>query len=131
MNFHHKRMNHSYVFAAFLAVILLWEPVRVPAAQVSQTDTADDQEKRVLFLSSYSYAWDTVQIEIEGIKEIFLKEMAKGDTFTDMEPEGIIAIQKCLKLIDKSSELMKEYVEVLESQDNKLDRILEKLEARG
>lgn len=69
MNFHHKRMNHSYVFAAFLAVILLWEPVRVPAAQVSQTDTADDQEKRVLFLSSYSYAWDTVQIQIEGIKE--------------------------------------------------------------
>lgn len=69
--------------------------------------------------------------EIEEIKEIFLKAMAKGDMFTDMEPEGFIAFQKCLKLIDKSSELMKEYVEVLESQDNKLDKILEKLEARG
>lgn len=69
--------------------------------------------------------------EIEEIKEIFLKEMAKGDMFTDMEPEEFIAIQKCLKLIDKSSELMKEYVEVLESQDNKLDKILVKLEARG
>ena len=69
--------------------------------------------------------------EIEEIKEIFLKEMAKGDTFTDMEPEGIIVIQKCLKLIDKSSELMKEYVEVLDSQDYKLDKILVKLEARG
>ena len=69
--------------------------------------------------------------EIDEIKEIFLKEMAKGDMFTDMEPEGFIAIQKCLKLIDKSSELMKEYVEVLESQDNKLDKILVKLEARG
>lgn len=77
--------------------------------------------------------WITNEIiaEIEEIKEIFLKEMAKGDTFTDMEPEGIIAIQKCLKLIDKSSELMKEYVEVLESQDNKLNKILVKLEARG
>lgn len=69
--------------------------------------------------------------EIEEIKEIFLKAMAKGDMFTDMEPEGFIALQKCLKLIDKSSELMKEYVEVLESQDNKLDKILVKLEARG
>lgn len=26
-------------------------------------------EKRILFISSYSYAWDTVQIQIEGIRE--------------------------------------------------------------
>lgn len=26
------------------------------------------KEKRILFISSYSYAWDTVQIQIEGIK---------------------------------------------------------------
>ena len=83
MNFHHKRMNHSYVFAAFLAVILLWEPVRVPAAQVSQTDTADDQEKRVLFLSSYSYAWDTVQIQIEGIKEGIASDVELDYEFMD------------------------------------------------
>lgn len=30
---------------------------------------ADEEEKRVLFLSSYSYGWETVQIQIEGIKE--------------------------------------------------------------
>ncbi len=30
---------------------------------------ADEDEKRVLFLSSYSYGWETVQIQIEGIKE--------------------------------------------------------------
>lgn len=30
---------------------------------------ADGEDKRVLFLSSYSYGWDTVQIQIEGIKE--------------------------------------------------------------
>ena len=29
----------------------------------------ETDEKRVLFLSSYSYAWDTVQMQIEGIKE--------------------------------------------------------------
>lgn len=28
-----------------------------------------EDEKRVLFISSYSYAWDTVQIQIDGIKE--------------------------------------------------------------
>ncbi|MGN0142021.1 MAG: diguanylate cyclase domain-containing protein [Roseburia sp.] len=30
--------------------------------------TAKLKEKRILFISSYSYAWDTVQIQIEGIK---------------------------------------------------------------
>lgn len=30
---------------------------------------AEDSEKRVLFISSYSYAWDTVQIQIQGIAE--------------------------------------------------------------
>ena len=29
---------------------------------------APDDEYRILFLSSYSYGWDTVQIQIEGIK---------------------------------------------------------------
>ena len=30
---------------------------------------AEDSEQRVLFISSYSYAWDTVQIQIKGIAE--------------------------------------------------------------
>ena len=30
---------------------------------------AEDSEKRVLFISSYSYGWDTVQIQIKGIAE--------------------------------------------------------------
>ncbi len=32
------------------------------------TVQADDDEKRVLFISSYSYAWEQVQLQIEGIK---------------------------------------------------------------
>lgn len=33
------------------------------------TETYASDDKRVLFISSYSYAWDTVQIQIEGIKQ--------------------------------------------------------------
>ncbi|MDY5576795.1 MAG: ABC transporter substrate binding protein [Lachnospiraceae bacterium] len=35
----------------------------------ARCDTDSDTEGRILFISSYSYAWDTVQIQIEGIKE--------------------------------------------------------------
>lgn len=35
---------------------------------VSLCASEDNSEKRILFISSYSYAWDTVQIQIEGIK---------------------------------------------------------------
>ena len=33
-----------------------------------QVEAADGQKGRILFISSYSYGWDTVQIQIEGIK---------------------------------------------------------------
>ena len=33
------------------------------------TKAAAEKEGRVLFISSYSYAWDTVQMQIEGIKD--------------------------------------------------------------
>lgn len=33
------------------------------------TSQAAEEEKRVLFISSYSYAWDQVQIQMEGIKD--------------------------------------------------------------
>lgn len=42
----------------FLCVSELVIPVR-----------ASDEQGRILFISSYSYAWDSVQLQIEGIKE--------------------------------------------------------------
>lgn len=46
-----------FVFALGLGVVLF--PVRARGA---------NDEKRVLFISSYSYAWDTVQSQIQGIR---------------------------------------------------------------
>lgn len=40
-------------------------------------------EKRVLFISSYSYAWDTVQIQIEGIKEGIGEDIVLDYEFMD------------------------------------------------
>lgn len=68
--------------------------------------------------------------EINELKAIVMKEISKEDVFKDMNPEGIIALQKSLQLIDTSCRLMKEYAEILESQDKKLDMILEKLEEK-
>lgn len=47
-------------FMALIATALIY---------ISDSVLADDEDKRVLFLSSYSYGWNTVQIQIEGIKE--------------------------------------------------------------
>lgn len=44
---------------------------------------AGDSEKRVLFISSYSYAWDTVQIQIEGISENIGKNVVLDYEFMD------------------------------------------------
>lgn len=41
-----------------------------------ETGNKAQESGRVLFISSYSYAWDTVQLQIEGIK----KELAPGVT---------------------------------------------------
>lgn len=51
--------------------ILLFCTALVPMILICYSNCilADEEEKRVLFLSSYSYGWETVQIQIEGIKE--------------------------------------------------------------
>ena len=43
----------------------------VPKAQMNAQASAEgtDNGGRILFISSYSYAWDTVQVQIEGLKK--------------------------------------------------------------
>ena len=69
MNFHHKKINRIVALFILTAVVLICMPMQLLAAQDTQAGASEDKAKRVLFLSSYSYAWDTVQIQIEGIKE--------------------------------------------------------------
>ena len=44
---------------------------------------ASDMDKRVLFISSYSYGWETVPQQIEGVKEAFLDEVSVDYKFMD------------------------------------------------
>ena len=68
MNFHRMRTKRRWIISIIFMMIFVAVPVQTLAAQAEtahETVTAG----RVLFLSSYSYGWDTVQIQIEGIKE--------------------------------------------------------------
>lgn len=56
-----KKIRH--LVGALLAAICVAGGVSVAAAEGKE-----DANPRVLFISSYSYAWDTVQIQIEGIQ---------------------------------------------------------------
>lgn len=49
--------------AAAFAVMVLMNGILAQAAE-----TTEENSGRILFISSYSYGWDTVQIQIEGIK---------------------------------------------------------------
>lgn len=64
MNFHQKKTRRIWSVFVFFVVLFVAAPVQMTAA----AGTAEDNG-RVLFLSSYSYGWDTVQIQIEGIKK--------------------------------------------------------------
>ena len=44
---------------------------------------ADTGQGRVLFISSYSYGWDTVQVQIEGLKEGMDPDIAVDYEFMD------------------------------------------------
>ena len=69
--------------------------------------------------------------DIEDVKAILIEQISSEDVFMNMDPDGYRALQKSFKLINESCDLMKEYATILESQDKKLDMILEKLEERA
>ena len=67
-NFQRKTIKRGWALLVLFLVIF----TGMPANPVTvQAETVDETEEggRVLFLSSYSYGWDTVQIQIERIKE--------------------------------------------------------------
>lgn len=55
-------------FRIWMACVLFMTVAVVVVLENVSGVQAEQAEKRVLFLSSYSYGWDTVQIQIEGIK---------------------------------------------------------------
>lgn len=69
--------------------------------------------------------------EVKEVKAILLRQVCNEEVLLSTEPDQIVALQKSLKLLDDSCELMSEYVKLLESQDRKLDLLLERTEKRG
>lgn len=59
------KLKYSPIILSILILTLLVNSSPVPL--FAQEDAMPDSD-RVLFISSYSYGWDTVQLQIEGIK---------------------------------------------------------------
>lgn len=70
-----------WLLSAFLFAALLW-PAPVRAASL-QSVPAEDDTVRVLYLSSYSYAWGTVPLQIEGLREALPDDFVVNYEFMD------------------------------------------------
>ena len=65
----------------FLSFVLTFS--LMPSTHFDISAAAPDDEYRILFLSSYSYGWDTVQIQIEGIKKGITDDVVLDYEFMD------------------------------------------------
>ena len=65
----------------FLSFVLTFSLMSSTHFDISAAAT--DDEYRILFLSSYSYGWDTVQIQIEGIKKGITDDVVLDYEFMD------------------------------------------------
>lgn len=70
-----RKKCRGLVFLCMILISLVWSGTQVCAGS---TDS-----KRVLFISSYSYGWDTVQIQIEGIKSGLDEDVVLDYEFMD------------------------------------------------
>lgn len=57
------------VLAVWIGVLWITAGVQTTQKLYAQTDNTLEERRRVLFISSYSYAWETVPQQIKGIQE--------------------------------------------------------------
>jgi hypothetical protein len=70
---------------------------------------------------------------IEGIHELedlMMKEIGT-DIIEDMDSDQFVLLKKAFELMKTSEELMLKQAETFESMNNKLDRLLEKMETES
>ncbi len=65
----YKRFNNLILL--LILIIMIFQPFTVYGDDVE----SDLNGGRVLFISSYSYSWDTVPLQIEGIEEALGKDV--------------------------------------------------------
>lgn len=62
----HKKRNYSKILMVALLLIVMCCPVSVLAK--NKNSLSAQKNHRLLFISSYSYNWSTVPLQIEGIQ---------------------------------------------------------------
>lgn len=65
--------------------------------------------------------------EVNEVKDLCLKQI--GPEIEHMDGDVFALCQKALKLLNTSTEVIKEQAEVIESIDKKLDRLLQRKES--
>lgn len=64
----------------------------------------------------------------EGLTELvdlYIKNYANGSTFTDMSTDDFLVLQKSMKLMEDTMDLMVKEAEALDNINLKLDKLLE------
>ena len=67
--------------------------------------------------------------EANELKEFCLDKMLDPDMIEDMDGESFEMLQKSYKLMNRSIDLVLEQAKLFDEMDNKLDKIMKKLEA--
>lgn len=71
---------------------------------------------------------DEVIKEIKELKKLMFSMVDVESAIKDMDETTLKTMKLCVRMIDDSCDLMKEYVDVLDEQNQKLDKILRKLD---
>lgn len=72
-------------------------------------------------------SYEKFREEVKEIEDLFKKKMMEECDITHEDPELIILLLRCSKLLKTSDEFTMACIEAMEKQDEKLDRILSKL----
>lgn len=71
--------------------------------------------------------YNDLKMDVNDLKEMMLKLLI-DDGIDSIDTDAFAALQICFKLVKHSEALMESYIEVMEEQDKKLDKILKALE---
>ena len=64
--------------------------------------------------------------EINEVKKLYIREFIDGDELKSMDHQEFELVQKMLKIIDLSMDLVHEEMKAIDEIDSKLDKLLEK-----
>ena len=89
------RLKRSRILKAILFIIIMISAVSSMSLLYKSVYAQEENQhkyaakKRVLFISSYSYAWETVPEQIAGIKEVLNEDVVIDYKFMDSKNIGI------------------------------------------